>query len=68
MGLRKKICYIADPGSVHIRRWINYFMEKGYDISVISYNPVTLKLPFDMDVYDLTKRFNTRKIDIWSGL
>lgn len=31
-----RICYIADAGSIHTQRWINYFAEKGHEIHLIS--------------------------------
>ncbi|SFC86179.1 glycosyltransferase family 4 protein [Clostridium uliginosum] len=31
-----KICYLADINSAHTHKWLNYFVEKGYDIHVIS--------------------------------
>ena len=31
-----RICYIADASSIHTRRWINYFAERGHEIHLIS--------------------------------
>lgn len=31
-----KICFIADVSSVHTQRWIKYFVDKGYEVHVIS--------------------------------
>jgi glycosyltransferase involved in cell wall biosynthesis len=31
-----KICYLADINSAHTHKWLNYFVNKGYDIHVIS--------------------------------
>lgn len=31
-----RICYIADAGSVHIQKWVNFFARKGHDIHLIS--------------------------------
>lgn len=33
-----KICYLADAGSVHTKKWCNYFVNKGYEVTVISLN------------------------------
>jgi glycosyltransferase involved in cell wall biosynthesis len=30
-----KICYIAEGGSIHTQRWINYFAGKGHEIHLI---------------------------------
>jgi len=32
-----KICYLADAGSIHIQRWIGFFVEKDYEIHLISF-------------------------------
>ncbi|ABK61820.1 glycosyltransferase [Clostridium novyi] len=34
-----KICYLADAGSVHTKKWCDFFKKKGHDIHVISLNP-----------------------------
>jgi len=31
-----KICYIADASSMHTRRWVNYFSDRGHEIHLIS--------------------------------
>ena len=31
-----KICYLADATSVHTKKWCNFFVEKGYEIVVVS--------------------------------
>lgn len=49
-----KICYLADSNSVHTQKWVKYFAEKGYEISLISFSPhkiegvenYFIKLPF----------------------
>ncbi|EDS76840.1 glycosyl transferase, group 1 [Clostridium botulinum C str. Eklund] len=33
-----RICYLADAGSVHTKKWCDFFKKKGYDIHVISLN------------------------------
>ncbi len=34
-----KLCFLADAGSIHTRRWAGYFSGKGYQVDVISFNP-----------------------------
>lgn len=34
--LKLKICFIADGYSIHLKRWVNYFSGKGYEVHVIS--------------------------------
>ena len=31
-----KICYLADAGSIHTQRWIEYFANKGHEVYLIS--------------------------------
>ncbi|MFC2071768.1 glycosyltransferase [Chloroflexota bacterium] len=31
-----RICYIADAGSIHAQRWVNYFEQRGHEIHLIS--------------------------------
>lgn len=49
-----KICYLADINSAHTHKWLNYFINKGYDIHVISlgqgeYNGVKV---YSLDIQD----------------
>ena len=34
-----KICYIANVGSIHTQRWVNYFADKGHEVHLISPRP-----------------------------
>jgi glycosyltransferase involved in cell wall biosynthesis len=38
-----KICYLADSNSIHTQKWVKYFVEKGYEISLISFSPEKIK-------------------------
>lgn len=49
--MKKKILYIASTESTHVVKWINYFLNKDYDISVISLTNVNEKL-------DISKKIN----------
>lgn len=33
-----KICYLADASNPHVKKWCDFFLNKGYDIEVISLN------------------------------
>ncbi len=35
-----KICYIADAPSIHTRKWMQYFTDKGHEVHLISYIPL----------------------------
>lgn len=32
-----KICFLGDAASIHIRRWVEFFRDKGHDVIVISF-------------------------------
>lgn len=32
-----RICYIADASSIHTRKWVNYFAQKGHEVHLISW-------------------------------
>ena len=34
-----KICYLVDAASVHVHRWVKYFVDKGYAVHLISLRP-----------------------------
>src|SRR3989338_8202586 len=33
-----KICFLADPRSIHTQKWIRFFAEKGHEIDLITMN------------------------------
>lgn len=35
-----KICFLADGRSIHTRRWVKYFVEKGYEVHLITFHGV----------------------------
>ena len=38
-----KLCFIGDARSIHLRRWVDYFAERGHEIHVISYHAFNLE-------------------------
>jgi glycosyltransferase involved in cell wall biosynthesis len=34
-----RLCYLADGGSVHTRRWLRHFAEQGHEVHLISLEP-----------------------------
>jgi glycosyltransferase involved in cell wall biosynthesis len=44
-GLR--LCFLADPRSVHTVRWLRYFAERGHRVSLISQHPPPADLPLE---------------------
>jgi len=57
-----KICIIGNPNSPHLLRWVEYFVKRGYTISLIGNRPRYRPIPDGVDFYDLSARFNIRKI------
>jgi hypothetical protein len=33
-----RICFIRDGNSVHIKRWLDYFVKKGHEVHLITFN------------------------------
>lgn len=33
-----RICYLADGQSIHTKKWIGYFAQKGYDVHLLTFN------------------------------
>lgn len=57
-----KICFIADANSIHTHRWISPLIERGYEITLLSYTPVNKNLPFNFPVIDLPRKFNIPRL------
>ena len=38
-----KICFLGDAGSIHVRRWIEFFRDTGNEVSVISFRNADIK-------------------------
>lgn len=34
-----RLCFIADAGSIHTQKWVNYFAQKGHEVHLISPRP-----------------------------
>ena len=39
---KMKICYLADAKAMHIKRWAEYFSDRGYKVHLITLNPKTV--------------------------
>ena len=65
-----KLCYIANPNSVHTRRWLNWFASRGHKVSLIADTPLLEPWPA-IQVYDLPARLNLKIVrffpwTVWS--
>lgn len=62
----KKICYLADASSVHTKKWCDYFINRGYEVNVISLNKGDIKgakvFSFDFDVKGNKNKSVVKKI------
>lgn len=38
-----KICFLGDAGSVHIRRWVEFFRDKNHQVSIISFRSAIIE-------------------------
>jgi glycosyltransferase involved in cell wall biosynthesis len=36
-----RICYLANIKSIHVKRWVDYFAQRGHDVHLISFLPHT---------------------------
>jgi L-malate glycosyltransferase len=56
-----KLCYISNPNSIHTRRWLNWFVQQGHNVTLLADAPVHVDYP-GVTVIDMAKRFNTRVV------
>lgn len=60
-----KICYLADASNPHVKKWCKFFLEKGYEIEVISLNggeiPGVEVHDFQSNVNELRNKKITKK-------
>ena len=40
-----RICFLGDAGSIHLQRWINYFIKAGHQVDIISFSPCPIEGP-----------------------
>ena len=57
-----RLCYIANPNSVHTRRWIRHFVERGDQVHLIGEHELHRRVPSGVTFYDLPAQFNARKL------
>ena len=50
-----KICFFAASNSIHSHQWINFFVNKGYEVSWISLVPATIKVSDNIEYYEFTR-------------
>ncbi|RPI28523.1 MAG: glycosyltransferase family 1 protein [Chloroflexota bacterium] len=57
-----KICLIANPNSIHTKRWVDEFTDKGYELHLVGDHTPTSHVSPKVKFYDLTRILNIRKI------
>ena len=38
----KKIMFVADAGSIHTKKWVDYFIESGYDVFLATFSKINI--------------------------
>jgi L-malate glycosyltransferase len=63
-----KLCLVANPNSVHTRRWVKYFSQEGLEIHLVGEHTPLRPPPDNCEFYDLTRTTNLRKARylVWS--
>ena len=62
-----RLCYIANPYSIHTQRWLRYFVGRGHEVYLIGVSPTRGSLPSgaipsSVVFYDLMAQINVRKL------
>lgn len=56
-----RICFISNPNSIHTRRWLNWFFNRGHQVALIG--DTKLSQPWhSIPLYDLTVRLNVPRV------
>ncbi|MDD2889358.1 MAG: glycosyltransferase family 4 protein [bacterium] len=48
-----KICFIGDPSSIHLTRWMNFFSISGHKVSLICFNNTIVKEINGVQIYKI---------------
>jgi glycosyltransferase involved in cell wall biosynthesis len=57
-----RLCYVANPNSIHTHRWVSYFAERGHEIHLIGEHTLLRPVPSGIKLYDLTAQANVPKL------
>ena len=62
-----RLCYIANPYSIHTQRWVRYFAGRGHKVYLIGVSPKrgtipSGAIPASVGFYDLMAQINVRKL------
>jgi len=59
-----KICYIGSAGSIHTKRWVKYFADKGHEVHWISLDPSIFNSIENVTYYEI-KQFPLKALNIF---
>lgn len=57
-----RLCFIANPNSIHTQRWVRYFADRGHEVHLVGEKPLAAELSGDIAFHDLTQHTNVRKL------
>lgn len=57
-----RLCFIANPESIHTRRWVRYFAERGHEVHLIGEHATRYNPPPGVTFHDLTRQVDIRKV------
>lgn len=57
-----RLCLIANPNSIHTRRWVRHFADLGHEVHLIGEKPLSAQPPAGAVFHDLTRQGNARKL------
>jgi len=57
-----RLCYIANPNSIHTHRWVRYFAQRGHEVHLVGEKAPLGPPPPEATFYDLTARIDVRKL------
>jgi glycosyltransferase involved in cell wall biosynthesis len=57
-----KICLVAPANNAHARRFINLLIQHGYQVALVSPQPVQVTLPSEVELFDLARLSNLPRL------
>ncbi len=57
-----RLCVIANPNSIHTRRWVGYFAARGHEVHLVGEHRPAKAVPAGVTFHDLTAWTNVRKL------
>ena len=64
-NMKMKICYVGSAGSIHTKRWVKCFADKGHEVHWISLDPSIFNSVENVAYYEI-KQFPIKALNIFS--